>query len=114
MDYFSPSEGLAVFECVESKISFNRCLRQGSVEGPRLRQKMAMQLLAKVEEDWVLKGNRHLFGLGMAEGTSDLKFHVADNFWIMSRPKSDVEQMLKDLIQEAEEWDLAPKPACLW
>ena len=28
--------GQAMFECVESKISFNRCLRQGSVEAPRL------------------------------------------------------------------------------
>ena len=45
--------GQAMFECVESKISFNRCLRQGSVEAPRLWQKMATQLLANVEENWL-------------------------------------------------------------
>ena len=48
-------EGEAMFECVESKFSFARCLRQGSVEAPRLWQKMATQLLAKKEEEWVNK-----------------------------------------------------------
>ena len=28
--------------------------------------------------------------------------------------KNHLEQMLMDLIQEAEKWDLAPKPTCLW
>ena len=40
-------EGQAMFECVESTFSFNRCFRQGSVEAPRLWQKMATQLLVK-------------------------------------------------------------------
>ena len=44
-----------MFECVETKFSINRCLHQGSVEVPRLWQKMAMQLLANVEESWVRK-----------------------------------------------------------
>ena len=39
-----------MLECVESKFPFNRYLRQGSVEAPRLWQKMAMQLLANVQE----------------------------------------------------------------
>ena len=38
----------------------------------------------------------------------------ADNFWIMSHSISHLEQTLRDLIQEAEKWDLAPKPASLW
>ena len=29
-------EGLAMFECVESKFSFARCIRQGSVEAPQV------------------------------------------------------------------------------
>ena len=33
--------GKAMFECVESSFAFNRCLRQGSVEAPRLWQQMA-------------------------------------------------------------------------
>ena len=44
--------GKATFERVESCFSFNRCLRQGSVEAPRLWQKMATQILASVEEEW--------------------------------------------------------------
>ena len=42
-------EWQAMFEGVESKFSFARCIRRGSVEAHRLWQKMAMQLLAKVE-----------------------------------------------------------------
>ena len=44
--------GKAIFECVESSFAFNRCLRQGSVEAPRLWQKMATQIWANVEEEW--------------------------------------------------------------
>ena len=32
---------------------FNRCLRQENVEAPRLRQKMATQILANVEVEWM-------------------------------------------------------------
>ena len=39
--------GTASFESVESRFSFDRCLRQGSVEAPRSWQKMASQILAK-------------------------------------------------------------------
>ena len=45
--------GKAMFECVESSFAFNRCLRQESVEAPRLWQKMATQILANVEEEWM-------------------------------------------------------------
>ena len=45
--------GKAIFECVECRFAFNRCLRQGSVEVPRLWQKMATQILANVEEEWM-------------------------------------------------------------
>ena len=45
--------GKDMFEFVESSFAFNRCLRQGSVEAPRLCQKMATQMLANVEEEWM-------------------------------------------------------------
>ena len=38
----------------------------------------------------------------------------ADNYWVMSHLKAHLEQMIKDLIQEAERRDLEPKPASLW
>ena len=44
-----------MFECVESKFSFDRRPCQGSVEAPRLWQKMAMQLSTNLEEVWVRK-----------------------------------------------------------
>ena len=47
--------GTASFESVESRFSFNRCLRQGSVEAPRWLQKMASQIWANVEEEWMMK-----------------------------------------------------------
>ena len=48
-------EGKAMFECVESCFTFNKRLRQGSGEAPRLWQKMATQILDNVEEDWMRK-----------------------------------------------------------
>ena len=45
--------GTAMFELVESSFVFNRCLRQGSMEAPRLWQKMATQILANMEEEWM-------------------------------------------------------------
>ena len=38
----------------------------------------------------------------------------ADNFSIMSHSKRNVEQMLRDLIEEAGRWDLAPKLVSFW
>ena len=38
----------------------------------------------------------------------------ADNFWIMSHSKEHLEQMLKDLMEEAAKVDLERKPASLW
>ena len=38
----------------------------------------------------------------------------ADNFWIISHSKKQLVQMLKDIIEEAAEVDLEPKPASLW
>ena len=54
--------GMATFECVESSFAFNRCLRHGSVEAPRLWQKMATQMLANVEEEWMKQRKRCSFG----------------------------------------------------
>ena len=41
-------------------------------------------------------------------------FMWADNCWVKSHSKAHLEQMSKDLIQEAGRWDLEPKPASLW
>ena len=36
-------------------------------------------------------------------------FTWAVNYWIMSNSKTHLEQIMKDLIEEAERWDLEPK-----
>ena len=41
-------------------------------------------------------------------------FMWADNFWIKPHSKEQLEQMLKDLIEEAGKVDLEPEPASLW
>ena len=107
-------EGKAMFEYVESSFAFNRCFRQGSVEVPSLWQKMATQLLANVEETWTRKRMGILLDLEGLKKHQICSFMWTDNFWIMPHSKRNLEQMLKDLNQEAERWDLAPKPASLW
>ena len=54
-------------QCVESTFYFARCIRHGSVEAPRLWQKMAMLLLANVEEYWVRKKNGRPFRSGRSK-----------------------------------------------
>ena len=106
--------GMASIESVESRFSFNRCQRQGSVEAPRLWQKMATQIWAYVEGEWMKKRKGillHVEGEGVHQICS---FMQADNFWIMSHSKEHLEQMLRDLVEEANRWDLEPKPASLW
>ena len=100
--------GKAMFECVESSFDFNRCLRQGSVEAPRLWQKVAAQLLANVEEDWMKQRNSVLMDIE-EEGVGDhqiCSFRWADN----EPPGADAER----LHEEAAKVDLEPKPASLW
>ena len=107
-------EGQAMFECVESSFVSNRCLRQGSVEAPRLWQKMATQILANVEEGWMKKRIDILLDIAGGREHQICSLMWDDNFWIVSHSKENLELMLRDLIEEASRWDLEPKPASLW
>ena len=107
-------EGKAMFECVESSFRLNRCLRQGGVEAFRLWQMMAAQLLASVEGKWKQKHRGLLLDFKGEKAHQICSFMWAYHFWIMSHSKTNLEQMLRDLIEEAEKWDLAPKLAILW
>ena len=65
--------------------AFNRCLRQGSVEAPRLWQKMALQILANVEEEWMKKKKRCSYGIEAEGEVRRIRnFLCAYNFWIIS------------------------------
>ena len=72
---------------------------------------MATQLLANVDENWTNKRIGILLRLGRRMETSDMQFHVGRQD-IMFHSKSNSEQIIRDLIEEAEKWDLAP--ASLW
>ena len=78
-------EGHAMFESVESQFLFDRFLRQGSVEAPRLWLKMAMQILANVEEGWGRRRNGVVLDLEGQKTHQMCSFLWADNFWIMSQ-----------------------------
>ena len=97
--------GKATLECVESNFSFNRCLRQGSVEAPCLWQKMATQASANVEEEWMTKRKSILLDMEGERAHQICSFMWADNFWTMSHSKEILEQMLRDLIEETSRWD---------
>ena len=80
-------EGKAMFECVESSFDFNRCLCQVSVEAPRLWLKMATQLLANVEEEWMRKRMGTLSDFEDEGAHQICSFIWADNFSITSHSK---------------------------
>ena len=103
-------EGQATVESVESKFSFARCIRQGSVEALRLWLKMAMQILGNVEPEWVetkmgvvvdnCEGQAHQNGHaqnGSRKIWADVQLHVGGQMLDLVV----LEQMMKDLIEEA-------------
>ena len=66
-------------------------------------QKMAMQLLADVERSvGSERKNGILLDLKRQRKHQICSFMWTDNFWVMSHSKSHLEQMLRDMIQEAQ------------
>ena len=96
-------EGQATIECVESKFSFSGCLRQGSVEAPGLWQKMATQLLANEEENWVRNRMGVHLDLEGQRAHQICSFMWADNFWIPN-----LEQMLRTRLKKRRGGTLLP------
>ena len=108
--------GMASFESVESRFNFKRCLRQGSVEAPRsVAEDGEPDFGQSVEEEWIDEKERR--PLGCRRRRVYIKYVAvmwADTFGIMSHTKEHLEQMLKDLIEEAGTVDLEPEPASLF
>ena len=48
------------------------------------------------------------------EGQRARQFHVGRQHLDHVHSKSHLQHMMRDLILEAEKWDLAPKPGSLW
>ena len=68
-------EGQAAFECVESRFSFARCIRRGSVAAPRLWLEMAMQILANMEQARARKRMGVILDLD-GKNLPDMQFYV--------------------------------------
>ena len=75
---------------------------------------MAAQLLGFVEGKWKQRNMGLLLDFKGERAHQICSSMWADNFWLMSHSKRNWEEMLRDLIEEAEKCDLAPKPASLW
>ena len=95
-------EGQATFENAERTFLFTRCIRQGSVEAPRLWLKMATQISSSVAEDW----KKRKMGLHMETfqgGFHQLgSFTWADKYWILSKSEEHLEQMMKEFVEDAK------------
>ena len=73
-----------------------------------------MQILGHVELERVKKKMGPLMNIREEPAHQICSLMCADNYWIMSRPQMHLEQMVVGMIEEAERWDLEPKPASLW
>ena len=75
---------------------------------------MEMQILWNVEPEW--KRNKMGFHLesGHVGYHQICSFMWANKFWILFHTTIHLEQMTKELVEEAERWGLEPKLASLW
>ena len=101
-------EAQDTFKCVESKFSFDRCLRRGSVEAPGVRQKNGHAASLS-------KGrNRNSFEPIRTEEKPDWQLRVGrqllDHVPFQKSPRTDDMRLNED----PESWDLAKKTASLW
>ena len=69
---------------------------------------------ANVEEEWMRRSSGTVLDLEEDGVHQICSLMWADNFWIMSHSKENLEQMQRELTEEADKWDLVPKPASLW
>ena len=67
-----------------------------------------------VEDEWTRKRTGILLVFESEREHKICSFVWADNFWIMSHSKENLELMLRNLIKEASRRDLLPKLASLW
>ena len=70
-----------------------------------------MQILAGVEQAWDKEKNVRHFRSWMDKNSPAMQFYVADNN-VTSHSRAHLEQMMKDLIGEAERWDPGAEPCC--
>ena len=85
----------------------------GDVEAPGLWLKMTMQILWNIESEWRRKMWLYIY-LCQGESYQIRSFMWLYHYWILSHSKTSLEQMMKDLIEEMERWELEQKLTSLW
>ena len=107
-------EGKVTSESVEYSFPFTRCIRQGGMEAPRLWLQMPMGILWNVEEGW----KKRMMGLHLETAPGGFRqicsCTSADNDWILSQSKENLEQMMRAVVDEVGRWDTEPKTTSMW
>ena len=75
---------------------------------------MARQILVNVEPEWTKKADGCAHGNSEGQTHQICSFFVGRHHWIMSHSKLPLEKMTKDLMEEAERWDLEPTASLWW
>ena len=75
--------------------------------------KMAMQIIWNVEESW--KEQEMELHSETTEGGSHhvCSFTWADDCWNLSQSRGNLQQMMKECLEEVKRWDMQPEPRCL-
>ena len=97
-------EGQAAFGNVEGKFKFSRCISQSRVEALALWAQTGIPV--KYEKEWKRMQKGIHFDKYQGWRHQIYSSLWADNHWIMSHSKMHLEQMMKELIGEADRWDL--------
>ena len=98
----------------QSKFKFWRCIREVSVDASTHWLTLAMQTSKNVQKEWMKR--RMSVHIDKRQGESHLtcSYMCADKHWIMSHSTMHLRQMMEELIDETERWDLEPTPGSLW
>ena len=102
--------GSACFEKSETEVRYRESIRQGGLEAPVLRGRVA-EYFGKVK--WKANGWRLPWG-GQQDNNFVLRGMMwADNYWLFCDNRDGLMCMVNDSIEELLDLDMAPKPESL-
>ena len=77
-------------------------------------RKWPLRFLLMLKKEWMRKRSDILLDFEGERAHQICSFTWADNFWVVSHSTETLEQMSRDLVEEASRWDLVPKATSLW
>ena len=106
--------GSACFENSETEFRYSRCSRQGDVEAPVLRGRVAKHVRWKAEEKWKAEGRGSPFS-GQHDNEHVLRGMMwADNDLLFCDNRERLVCMVNDIIEELLDLDMEPKLESVW